>query len=783
MNPPDARRSGFRPLWWIAFVVIAVAIAAAVIYSQKHGVAKRIANMLLQDYGFETTHVSVGRLSHDVVLLDELVVVSDGGDRYALYGVALPSIAGRGGTYSVERLAVTRSDVDRPAAAFGEAIDALLNLPEALAGTEIRIGELRPFDDLVVHDVAWSWDGTVQTLALRFEDFAFNVDVRPSGSAAALAVIAEHPASTALSAELELGCDDGIYRARGPATIDASPWMQVLQSLDVLPQDAAIADAVFSGSLAIAFDEEVPGTLAAGAELELASDASFTLGTTARIAVRAPMAPILTYRYPDDEWRAQIGILNLGAATGGGDDVPIALENVDCLLGVHCRSEVRVVAERLHLGEIVAGSVDLRFNGALDFGEVLRIAIADDATATIEGLETPAFAAESLALTSIRSARAAIADDDWRWHIGELGIAVRSLEAVQGLVLSFPVTLRESGFDSTGDHRAAKLAIAGENGGLRGMIDWQEEARSGKGSLRVREFGVDFSRTPLSDYLPDPEHDIDIVRGTWLLDGDLSYEAADSGTVYRATATHDIDGLAGRLGDTVFAGVNGRVETRFDSGSGDAAAAGDLAAGLLEVGLPIENLRTGFAADVGRKSVQFESVAAEILGGGLTVEPFTWHATGEPQTAMLQLDAVQLGLIVELLDLEDIEMDGAVSGGLPVRITGTNMTIADGKLESDAPGGAIRYGAGTGPVAPESDLAFVTEALRNFEFETLSSAVDYGDNGDLVLQMRLTGISPDVDPLQPVILNLSVENNVPQMLRSLQAVRSIQDILERKTLQ
>ena len=46
--------------------------------------------------------------------------------------------------------------------------------------------------------------------------------------------------------------------------------------------------------------------------------------------------------------------------------------------------------------------------------------------------------------------------------------------------------------------------------------------------------------------------------------------------------------------------------------------------------------------------------------------------------------------------------------------------------------------------------------------------------------MRLTGINPDVDPLQPVVLNLSIENNVPQMLRSLQATRSIEDIIERR---
>jgi hypothetical protein len=83
-------------------------------------------------------------------------------------------------------------------------------------------------------------------------------------------------------------------------------------------------------------------------------------------------------------------------------------------------------------------------------------------------------------------------------------------------------------------------------------------------------------------------------------------------------------------------------------------------------------------------------------------------------------------------------------------------------------------------VDDKSQLGVVTRTLRNFEFDSLTSAVEYSEDGDLLLKMRLEGINPDVDPTQPVILNLNVENNVPQMLRSLQATRSISDILEQR---
>lgn len=119
-----------------------------------------------------------------------------------------------------------------------------------------------------------------------------------------------------------------------------------------------------------------------------------------------------------------------------------------------------------------------------------------------------------------------------------------------------------------------------------------------------------------------------------------------------------------------------------------------------------------------------------------------------------------------------------------MKVNETSVTIVDGRLESDPPGGVIRYGAGDDSgedTAPATELGLVTRALSNFQFDSLTADVNYTDKGDLILQMRLTGINPDMDALQPVILNLSVENNIPQLLRSLRATRTIEDILERRS--
>ena len=82
-----------------------------------------------------------------------------------------------------------------------------------------------------------------------------------------------------------------------------------------------------------------------------------------------------------------------------------------------------------------------------------------------------------------------------------------------------------------------------------------------------------------------------------------------------------------------------------------------------------------------------------------------------------------------------------------------------------------------------SPLDQATRALGNFHFDTLSSAVEYDSTGKLTFGVRLEGINPVSDPLQPVILNLNMENNIPQMLRSLQGTRQVEDIVNRRAAQ
>jgi hypothetical protein len=116
-----------------------------------------------------------------------------------------------------------------------------------------------------------------------------------------------------------------------------------------------------------------------------------------------------------------------------------------------------------------------------------------------------------------------------------------------------------------------------------------------------------------------------------------------------------------------------------------------------------------------------------------------------------------------------------------VIIEGNQVSILDGTLTGDSSGGVIRYRPAVVPdTIGTTEIGIVTRALNNFIYDSLTSKVAYSKDGDLVLKMRIAGRNPDLENSRPVILNLGVENNIPKMLRSLQAARAVEDILEKR---
>ena len=112
-------------------------------------------------------------------------------------------------------------------------------------------------------------------------------------------------------------------------------------------------------------------------------------------------------------------------------------------------------------------------------------------------------------------------------------------------------------------------------------------------------------------------------------------------------------------------------------------------------------------------------------------------------------------------------------------MTSQGVTVKDGNFEARPPGGVIRYAA-----TPEAALAvtqananmqIVLQALSNFHYNVLQVGAQYTETGTLHLRARLEGKNPDQKNIPPIHFNLTVQENIPALLKSLRLVNQLED--------
>jgi len=74
----------------------------------------------------------------------------------------------------------------------------------------------------------------------------------------------------------------------------------------------------------------------------------------------------------------------------------------------------------------------------------------------------------------------------------------------------------------------------------------------------------------------------------------------------------------------------------------------------------------------------------------------------------------------------------------------------------------------------------VLQALSNFHYNVLKVGAQYAESGVLQLQAQLEGKNPDQKKSPPINFNLTVQENIPALLKSLRLVSDLEDSVRRR---
>lgn len=827
-NRSDRRKPILKYLRYAAVVLIILAILAAVIHFYRESIARGFANSVLHKQGITATELSIQTLGIDYVRLSYLVLEQDDGTRYEVSGLSFPLSfpSVRSETISIEQLVLTPAAAEAAPTPLARLLQSFLQLPGNVPNTEITVSRFTMPDAPPVDNIVWRFVGQRQHLAFSIDsiDVTIDVDGVDNGDHHAMVRAAVFGTTDALSLALTMHRSNTGFSINGMSTINLSQWLPVLKSIGWLPDDIVSLGDEIDGQVTIVLYDDVTRPVTVNAHISLAGEMSteYRAADDSSVRLRADISgPVgFSFEYPSLEWTASVGQIDMLVGVNRIGNITVRLSDLECSSGIQCAVRASLDTGPLELEAITLGNAKLSTSLAFAGGETTRVDISPDFALALSGIESQSFSVASISVTQFSGAQLTIDDGGWRGDINHLELAFDSLTDRESLIASLPITfntlhISDGGaaidaevsippnaasisWDSTGivvprieghvsledDRVVASLVLTDNEGAVTASVDVSHDLATGEGSIAVTDATLQFGQRKLSGHFLEWSHAWDIVAGSWTTDIEMDWYTGNDPITYSGTMAHRARVLAGNYNDYVFSGLNTTLTGNLDSATGVTLLPSSIELELFDVGLPLKQITADFELDIEQQALGVQNLSMSVLGGKLLVDPFRFDLREERNDLVLRPQSIQLQFMAELAELESIELSGSLSGTLPITIHNDVITIANGRLENDPPGGVIRYlpGVATEDVGnSDSGIGLVSRALANFQFDSLTSDVNYTENGDLMLQMKLTGVNPDMDANQPVILNLGVENNIPQLLRSLRATRSIEEILERMT--
>ncbi len=364
-------------------------------------------------------------------------------------------------------------------------------------------------------------------------------------------------------------------------------------------------------------------------------------------------------------------------------------------------------------------------------------------------------------------------------RLAQLDTALR-LDDVQGLTLPYavptPALSATLSWDGTRLTSQGTLALA-ERLSLEGGLAFDTSTGQGRAQARLPDIRFDADNARLSTLLQASGLPGDILAGSVsaLAELDLSRDATGS---FQASGPFAIEliGLGGFLGDTAIAGLSTRLQGQLDSKGLRSEGLTALTIDSLDPGIPLQNLKADFALDTATGRMHLAGISLDVFGGRVSSSGGDLAFDGGESVFELQLERIDVERILALGAYEGVQASGLLSGTLPVRLDANGLRVAAGVLRAEPPGGSIRYEGGSG--SGNAAVDFVNTTLSNYRYDALDASVSYLPDGELTLAVQMQGVNPDNNPQQRINLNLNISDNIPSLLRSLQAGRSITEAVE-----
>jgi hypothetical protein len=248
------------------------------------------------------------------------------------------------------------------------------------------------------------------------------------------------------------------------------------------------------------------------------------------------------------------------------------------------------------------------------------------------------------------------------------------------------------------------------------------------------------------------------------------------------------DRLAGRYRDMLFSGFSTAVKVALEGLQRlSTLRPAEVTVGSLQTGVEVTDLKMTVEGewDVRERLplMEIRNIRCELLGGTVTSQGLRADLAHPPYGLTMLARQLDLQKILTLEQQKGLQGTGVLDGSVPVMVTSRGLTVRDGSFEARPPGGVIRYLASPeathAVTQANANMEAVLQALNNFQYNVLQVGAEYIEDGTLQLKARLEGKNPDQKKSPPIHFNLTVQENIPALLKSLRLVNGVEDSMRK----
>lgn len=240
-----------------------------------------------------------------------------------------------------------------------------------------------------------------------------------------------------------------------------------------------------------------------------------------------------------------------------------------------------------------------------------------------------------------------------------------------------------------------------------------------------------------------------------------------------------VSDLGGQYGEVLFSGAESVLALQLDEQS--FIARGPLNVATADIGIPLTRISTDLElqlATAQQPVVELRNLLLHLLGGNLSQSNLRLDFNQPVQQFSLAFANLDLAQIVSLHQVDGLHAEGRLRGQLPLRWDAQGLRLHNGALSAQRPGGVIRYQPGAGGALlgdSSAQGATLLQALNNFAYSSLEATANYRPDGTLLLALAFQGKNVEQFGEKPIHFNLTLEQNVLSLLRSLRAAKGISD--------